>query len=284
MKEARTDELDLMDLLLRFVRGIRDNFALIVVFFVLGTALGFGYYYSSRKIFENKMIVSSNILTESYSKKLVDNINQYLVEENLRALTSHLGVSENTAGNLSSIRIESPYQNEGEVSKEEDRKYFVITVAVYNQDILGDLQKGLINYFENNEYVKIRVNQKKVLRQQLIAKLDQEIADLEALKISIYNGKFFQNAKGNIMFDPTVVNTKIFELTRERINLQNELELINSVQLMEGFTRFDKPVKPRFLLSVVAGTSLGIFFVGVLLVFKSVRKLLRLEEAARKAA
>lgn len=283
MKETRTDEIDLMDILLRFVRVIRDNFVLIVIFFVVGTALGFGYYYSSRKIFENKMIVSSSILTESYSKKLVDNINQYLAEGNHHALTSHLGISENTASNLNSIRIESPYQNEAEVSKEEDRKYFVITVAVYSQDILDDLQKGLINYFENNEYVKIRVNQKKAYRQQLIAKLDQELADLETLKISIYNGKFFQNAKGNMMFDPTMVNTKIFELTRERITLQNELELVNSVQLMEGFTRFDKPVKPRFILSVVAGSSIGIFFVALLLIFKSVRKLLRLEEARNAA-
>ncbi|HEY5746426.1 MAG TPA: Wzz/FepE/Etk N-terminal domain-containing protein [Chryseolinea sp.] len=284
MTEARKDEIDLLALLLQVVRAIRSNFWLIVLFFVLGTALGFGYYYSSRKVYENKMIVSSKIMTESYSKKLVDNLNQYIREGNKTALASQLGITEQTARELGYLKIESPYSNEGEVSKEIDRSYFVITVEVFSQDILPDLQKGLISYFENNEYVKIRVNQNREFLKTVIAKIDQEIKDLEGLKAKIYSGDFFQNSKNGVMFDPTVVNTKILDLTREKIKYQNDLELVNSVQLLEGFTRFDKPVKPLLSLSLVAGSSMGILLVIVFLVFKSIRKLLRMEEAARPAA
>ena len=41
--------------------------------------------------------------------------------------------------------------------------------------------------------------------------------------------------KGNVMFDPTIVNSKIVELTKEKITLQNNLALVNSVQVIEGF-------------------------------------------------
>lgn len=283
MTEVRKDEIDLVALVLQAVRVIRNNFWLILLFFVLGTALGFGYYYSSRKVYENKMIVSSKIMTESYSKKLVDNLNQYIREGNRTALASQLGIAEQTALDLAYIKIESPYSNEGEISKEIDRTYFIITVEVFSQEILPDLQKGLINYFENNEYVKVRVNQNREFLKTVIAKVDQEIKDLEGLKAKIYSGDFFQNSNG-AMFDPTVVNTKIIDLTREKIKYQNDLELVNSVQLLEGFTRFDKPVKPLLSLSLVAGSSMGILLVVVFLVFKSIRTLLRMEEADRPAA
>ena len=51
----------------------------------------------------------------------------------------------------------------------------------------------------------------------------------------------FREAKGNVMFDPTIVNSKIVELTKEKITLQNSLALANSVQVVEGFSRFERP-------------------------------------------
>ncbi|MBL0742200.1 hypothetical protein [Chryseolinea lacunae] len=283
MANGRNDEIDLLDLVLRAVRIIRDNFWMILIFFVLGTALGSMHYFSSVKVYENKMIVSSEIMTESYSKKLIDNINHYLAEGNTKALTSLLGISAETASNVGVVRIESPYSNESEVAKEEDRKYFIITVEVYNQDILPDLQKGLINYFENNAYVKVRVNQKRTGYQETIARYDQEIKDLDGLKKRIYDGDFFNNTKGSVVFDLTSINKELVELTIKRLEVKDKLELVNSVQLLEGFTRFNNPVKPRLSVSIVAGSFVGLIFVSILIAFKSIRKLLRMEEAAREA-
>ena len=284
MADVRTDEIDLMNLLLRSIRGIRENFWLILVFFVLGTALGFGYYFSTRKVFENKMIVSSKIMTESYSKKLVDNLNQYMREGNKKALQSQLSISEETAENWVGIKIESPYSNEGEISKEIDRNYFIVTVEVFSQNIVPDLQTGLVNYFENNEYVTIRVNQKREFYKTLITKIEQEIKDLEDLKVKIYKGDFFQNSKSSVMFDPTVVNTKIIGLTEQKMIYAQELQLVNSVQLLEGFTKFDKPVKPKLGLSLAGGSFMGIIFVAIFLAIKFIRRLLRMEEASRTPA
>ncbi len=56
---------------------------------------------------------------------------------------------------------------------------------------------------------------------------------------------FFKATDGNVMFDPTAVNSKIIELTKEKINLQNALALANSVQVIEGFTKFESPVQAQ---------------------------------------
>lgn len=284
MATASNHEIDLLELLLKGVRIIRDNFWLILAFFIVGSALGSAYYYSSTKVYESSMVISSEILTESYSKQLVASLNRFRREDNLHALAQQLNLSEAVAEKIALLTIKSPYSNEDEVGKENDRKYFLITAEVYSLDILDELQKSLINYFENNDYVKIRVAQKKSDYRQLIDRSDQEIKDLEELKTKINNGQLFQNAKGSIVFDLTQVSTKILEISKQKLELQDELELVNSVHVIDGFKRFETPIRPKFNLNLIAGSFVGIAFVGLLLAFKSVRKLLRMEEESRKAA
>ena len=104
--------------------------------------------------------------------------------------------------------------------------------------------------------------------------MEEEIKDLEILKSDVYSGEFFKKVNGNAEFDPTTINSKIIELTKEKIVLQHGLELANSVHVVEGFTKFQKPSKPKLSLSLVAGSLIGLAFVGALIVFKSIRKLL----------
>ncbi len=63
----------------------------------------------------------------------------------------------------------------------------------------------------------------------------------------------FRTPKEMSCFDPTVVNSKILDLTKEKINLQNQFILANSVQVIEGFTAFETPSKPKLSISLVAG-------------------------------
>ncbi len=122
----------------------------------------------------------------------------------------------------------------------------------------------LVHYLENNEFVKIRVEQNKNYLKQMLAKLEQEIKDMEEFKLKIFNGEFFQSAKGNVMFDPTIVNSKILELTKEKINLQNNLALANSVQVIEGFTTFERPSSPKLSISLMCRIFRRIVFCGIL--------------------
>jgi len=284
MAGTSTNEIDLLDLLLKAVRIVRDNFWLILVFFIVGAGVGFAYYHSSTKVYESRMVISSEIMTESYSKQMVSSLNQFLTEGNVKALAQQLNMPETVAGEIAHISIKSPYANENEIGKEIDRKYLVVTVEVYNLAILDQLQQSLIHFFENNEYVKIRVEQNKNSYNQLIARSEQEIKDLEALKEKINKGDLFQSAKGGVAFDLTQVNSKILEITKDKLKLQNDLELVNSVHVIDGFKRFERPIRPKFGLTLVAGSMVGMLFVALFIAFKSVRKLLRMEEESRKAA
>jgi uncharacterized protein involved in exopolysaccharide biosynthesis len=67
-------------------------------------------------------------------------------------------------------------------------------------------------------------------------------------------------------------------LNKERINLQNSLQTINSIQLVEGFTAFEKPVSPKLVRSLSYGTFLGLLFAAVLIGVKIIRQMLIFSE------
>jgi len=281
MDNARNkDEVDLMEVFLKILSAVRANFWLIFLSFIIGTLLGLGYYYSSNKVYESKMVVSSAILTSSFTEALVDKINRHRSESNSMAIKELLNCTDITAKSLVNLDIEKLSQVDD--LKEADK--FIVTAQVLNQEVLPDLQRGLVFYLENNEYVKVRVDQSKKYLQQMVSKLDAEIADMEEFKQKLTSGAFFERARGNVMFDPTTVNSKILDLTKERITLQHSLELSNSVQVIEGFTRFERPSSPRLLVSLISGSLVGLFFVGLFLAFKSIRKVLRMADAAKQKA
>jgi hypothetical protein len=107
----------------------------------------------------------------------------------------------------------------------------------------------------------------------MLARADKEIAELEEFKTRIYKGDFFQNAKGNVMFDPTDVNTKILELTEKRISYQNGLAIANSVQLIDGFTQFEKQSKPKLSRAIISGFLGGAAMAFLLLFLRFLNKL-----------
>lgn len=279
--KTSSDEIDLMELFLKLVRTAKKNFTLILSFFVVGTLLGSIYGMFGTKVYESKMMVTSDILTDAYNDKLGENLNDLLKEKNLELIANNLSLSIGESESLVSIKIESA-QKEKPSQKEDEKRWFLITAKVLDQEVLNPLEKGIVNYFENNDFVKIRVEQKKDFYNKIIKEIDEEIKSLEGFKSKIYDGNFLENSKGNVVFDPTSVNSKIVQLSEDKFKYENELALVNSVQIVQGFTKFNKPVSPNKAISLAAGATLGLFFVGLLIVFKSIRKVVRMAEDAEK--
>lgn len=277
-KRVNSDEIDLVELLVKGVLLIKRNLFQIVIFFAIGSGLGFAYASLAPKVYESNMILSSGILTESYSKRLIENLNALIQEKNIIELSARLSLTQDETEVLNKFKIES-VKEKSTSAQDSDNASFLVTVELKDESLLPKLEEGLVNYLQDNDFVKIRVEQNKNYLKQMIQKVQAEIESLESFKASIYEGKFFQSTSGNIMFDPTTVNSKIIDLSKEKINLENSLQLVNSVQVINSFTKFDKPVWPKKSVSMAAGATFGLFLVGLMIAFKSIRKLVRFAEA-----
>lgn len=272
-------EIDLIELLVSGISAVRANFWWIVLFVVSGAALGIAFFFSKQKEYESKMIISSNILTTSYAKVLFDNANGHLADGDHELLGKDLQMSADEIKLISSLAIENVSKGDGTELKESER--YLITAHVFDQKILPSLQNGIITYLENNDFVKVRVEQNRKMLTQMKAAVEEELKDVQSFKNDVYSGKFFNNAKGNVMFDPTGVNTKVLELTQRKIDYENALQLSNSVQLIEGFSAFKHYVRPRLNVSILAGVVFGLFAAGAFMTIKGMRRLLETAEAKR---
>jgi len=271
------DQIDLLELFAKLIFLIKRNAKLIILCFFIGTILGFWYFSYGAKIYQSKMVLLSDILTASYTERITESLDRLISEGNTKILSDRLNMPEQDVNQILNIVIESVKQNNGKDDK--GNSLFIVTVKVLNKDIFPRLQEGIITYLRNNEYVRIRVEQRKKYTIEIIKKIDEQLSGLEQLKSRITKGELTQGGKEKlVLFDPTTVHSKILELTKERTNLQNSLETINSIQLIEGFTLFEMPVSPSLLLSLSAGASLGLFLVGVVIAFKVIRKMLNFSQ------
>lgn len=274
--KTSSDEINLEELLLRIILLIRRNLGLIIAFFVIGTALGFTYSMLGTKIYEGKMLITSEFLTDSYADKLSKNLNSIIADGNTELLAAKLNLTRDEASKINTIDIEGVQKERPSQNENIKQPYFLfITARTTDPEILPRLEKGLIFYFENNEFSKIRVEQNRIYWEKMLAKIENEIQSLEKFKARIYEGNFFEASKGNVMFDPTEVNSKIVELTELKLEYEKELVLNKSAQVVEGFNKPNHPVKPNRIISLAAGATLGLILVSILIAFKWVRKVVR---------
>ena len=266
------EDLDLFEMFLKAIRIVVVHFWLIVIFFLGGTGIGVVLFYISPKVYESRMIVSSSILTDSYVKVMFENATKYLLQGNADVLAEQMHISEATARAISSLEIKSLSSALSNSPKETDR--FLITAEVYDSKILPELQKGLVTYLESNDFVKVRVEQNRTFLKEMLKTVEKEIQDMEELKRKISSGDFFQATKGTVMFDPTTVNSKILELTEKKIGYQHNLQLSNSVQVIDEFTNFKKQSKPKLSISMISGATLGLIMAGLIIFYKVVRGVL----------
>ncbi|MEL7002540.1 MAG: hypothetical protein AAFN93_07370 [Bacteroidota bacterium] len=118
-------------------------------------------------------------------------------------------------------------------------------------------------YLENNEYVKKRIELNKNRNKILLQKVRADIREMDSLKNDFLKGELYVTGPGNnlALFDPTDIYAKIMLLNKEEISYLQNLELIDSIQLIEGFTPFKRPISPKRLTSIATGGLMGLLLI-----------------------
>lgn len=253
MKDKPRDEIDLIELLARFVRLLKKNFALIAICVVICVGLAVWIRFASPKIYESRMMVYSDILTESYCDQLARNLSSLIKDSNYELLADRLSLSPEQASKLHEVRIEGAL--EGAVP-EEARSFIVVVVRILDNAVLPDLQAGIIEYLSQNDFVKTRTEEKKRYYQELIARIGEEIEKLEVAKQRITSGDFGR-AAGTVMMNPSEIYAQTVTLVETKLSMEEKLHLVNSVQLVEGFSPLNRHVSPRLSILLPAGLVSG---------------------------
>ena len=255
METLPNDEINLQELAVRIIRYFKSHILFILISSALGIALGVGIYRALPSIYESKMILLSDVLTRSYGERIDESLNSLIAEGNHSALSVKLNLTPEEASTLTSINIECIVEvNPQREATKKDETLFFVTVDLKDRSILPRLQDGLIAFFRNNEYVKIRTRQSEMMYSGLIKKIDKELLYVDSLKSRLIRG----SSKGEtLILDPSALFSSNVHLSESQWEYKNALELSSSIHLLEGFTVFEKPKDPKLLTLSVLGFLLG---------------------------
>lgn len=270
------EEINVLDLLRRTAKTVKNNFRALIVIISICLVAALILKFSLKETYESRMIVKSDILTEPFINNISMSINELIKMGSLTSLKNKFDISSEEAQAVAEINIEGLGDEEQIISEVKSEKFafFIITIKVHSTKIIPKLQNSIIQYIQNNEYVKIRVQHRKDFYTQSISKVDREIKALDSLKTRITQGHAFAGTGNNmVLLDPTEVYAKSIELFDRKIKLGQSLELANGIELIDGFGIPSRPVNSGVLIFLSFGFVAGLILFGFFILYKDVKSL-----------
>ncbi|MCB0496653.1 MAG: hypothetical protein KDC79_11010 [Cyclobacteriaceae bacterium] len=256
---------------------------LLIAMLIVGVIAGALFTEVSKPYYRTSMVISSDY----FNSRLVDNslekLNSLCKENDRSGLAQVLNINKEVAENIKEFDYEPMVSEQDVVDVEvlkqkleelkvkdtdiskvidqiniENKNSYIISVYVYDNRIIDNLQNALVAYFANNPYIKNRVRINKDNQLRLIDKLQADISQLDSLKHAFnLNLKANASRKGETTsnvyvgesgaLNPTEVYTEGVSLYRQLLSVRKEMELGSDFELIDGFTVFSKPESPGYL-------------------------------------
>ena len=268
------DEIDLKDLLKKIIGALERGTKIIFLSVLLGAILGLGYFFRSPVTFQSSLVLSSNILKIENIQALFNPIGLLLDEGNLELLGQEFQVNDSIATGLQGIEVASIFEKESE--NEEEVSYFEITATVRDSQILPELQKGIIHYLENNEFVKKRVELNQNKFETLIKQVDNELKEIDLLKKRIEEGGILSSGGSNVvLMEPSNLFEQSLLMMEKKQKYIESLALVQSIDVVKGFTPFNDPSSPSWTLCLVVGLAGGLIIGFAVIFFKEMDRYVR---------
>jgi hypothetical protein len=269
------EEIDLFQLVISVVKFLRKNSLIILLFSLAGILSLVAFDRTRPVIFQGSMILSSDILQEPPAKQITRNLNniiQYPTETS--TIFDSLKISREELAHIRYIDldfvVEKFKEPENVKGLEKQNAIMIFTVQTATPNLLPKLQEAIILSFRRNHFVQTRVQQQRDYCQKMIQRINVEIRSFDSLKKTSISGK-----PGLVKTDAGIVslpeiNLTTLDLYKQQLQLKNRLTLVESIQLVEGFSPVTKIPARKLFLSILIGFALGFMLSIAYLVFRMI--------------
>lgn len=143
---------------------------------------------------------------------------------------------------------------------------FKIELDIYDNEALPELQVGIMNYLESNEYAtKLKQIETQTLS-QVEQRVKDEIKEIDSLKLLV-NQSIVPRGQGNGIIlgepiDPVSIYTRAMLSYERLMQLNKEKEFNNSFQVMVGFHKSYKLAGKGLIFHIAIGILIG-YVIGI---------------------
>lgn len=257
-KNDNSDDLDLVNLLLRLFSFVKKYGRLIAAFTISGMLIGYLLFKTSPKLYQSTLLLHSSSLTNTEQINIIDNWNELLKSGEYNVLSERLhGDPEmlKKVAKISAAEIQKLYIPN-------NPNGFEVTAIVKDNSVLDSLGKGIVYGLENSDFIKAKLASRRATVQELIEKVKIEISKLDSTKKNIERSIGNNNQRSSsVIVDISAIAIQSISLNEKLLGYQDELKFSAAVQVYHKFEKFDKPVSPK-LFKLLALGFIGGFAIG----------------------
>lgn len=272
-----SDEIDL-NLLVRKVRAFFSKifsffeiiFYLILrkwIFFLiltlLGTAIAYSIHSIRRPYYGYSMTVLLSEIRNDFVRNLIGNLSLLVNEKNYSEVSRQLNIELEAAKQIKSIG----YSNLDESRIPEDSVVvgapFLISVELYDKSIPAQIEKGIVQYLENNRYLMMQKRIKKEHLESIVQKLKRDIASIDSTKVNSAQPKGPVNGfVYGAPVDPANLYRESVAMFERQASLESSLKRLEIFDVIVHFAPRKGPTGPNQRKYMAAG-ALAFFFLGL---------------------
>ena len=267
-----SENIDLLLLVERTIAFFKKYKWTFITAIVIGIGIGVFAYIKIPNTYRSRLILHSFYLSNQEHIGVIDNWNALLKKKEYDELSTALGCDKNILPRLKRIqgseiqKVFTPNNPNG----------FFVDVVVTDNSILDELQKCITAGLENNEYIKERLEVRRKDLKELIEKVEDEILKLDSTKTQIeriIEGK--EKSSSSVIIDASAINGHLIDMTEKLYGYRQDLKFTSAVQVIQGFSKFNKPSDPKLIPLIALGLILFLGIAYIISLISSVNKSLK---------
>lgn len=258
------EEIDLIELIIKIYKFFKRRIKLIIILVVVFAGLGLvASFFILKPRYQSTMIISSRSLTASEVAGLIEAIDNLAFEDNSKEIEKLTNIPAKNARKIQKIKVDPT-----------DSTAITIKIELTDNENWDIYQKGIVNYLENQPYVKKKTALYKESQEKLLRDVQKEIKHLDSLKKIIE-----ASSSGKTQFilsNSSQVYSEILKLYDSENQIRANLAFVDDIQVIKGFTNYKKPKKlsPYNTISLfaVVGLIIGVVVSLTIELNKAIRK------------
>ena len=267
-----SEDIDILALLERATIFFRKYKWIFITAVVLGLVAGYLTYRKLPTVYKSRIVLHSFTLSNEDFIQVIDNYNNLLKKHELEQVSAAFEIPVSVLGKVKQMKS-SQIQK---VFVANNPNGFYVDVYVTDNAVLGQLQKGIVNGLENIEYIKKQLTIRRSNLRSLIEEVEKEIAKLDSTKSNVEKSLEGKGAHSTaLIVDISGINKQMIEMKEKLLGYKQDIQFVNAVQVLQGFSAFNNPAGPNLIvwlgLGLIGALALAYCFALIL----SIREKLR---------
>ena len=259
-----TEEINLKQTFTDFVNFISRNKNILFGFTFLGVISVIIYQNIKPSYFETQAICMSGIaeyerieqLEELSQRTAVDLINHLQINisnKDYSEISSLLNLTLDESKSIKSIEAEQLYQQDMN-EKFYALNKFEVRLSVFDNNAIESVQSGLINYFNNNGFIKDYHNQYLESNESLIDDIKSEMSVLSTMRMNASNNNLDLSSVNIISGkDDKTISNQIISLAQLKEEIRTNQLLLTPLVFVTDFAKTNKTERDLLIWSILGG-------------------------------